>query len=131
MSILRLAITVLLGLVLSACAAIRPDPPQVQLSGLEITDVSLSHANFLATLDLYNPNSTDLDIKRIEFTLFLNDVRVANGMTSKSITIPAEADGTAPVRLSCSFLDLFQFTRSLDGKDRITFHIVGEIVPIL
>jgi LEA14-like dessication related protein len=127
LNILRIIIATLLAVALAACAAMRPEPPQVQLSGLEITDVSLSHANFLATLDLYNPNSADLDIKRIEFTLFLNDIRIANGMTAKSFSIPAESNGTANVRLSSSFLNLFQFTRSLQGEDQISFHIVGEV----
>jgi len=127
LSIVQIIITVLLAVVFTACSAIRPEAPQVQLSGLEITDVSLSHANFLATLDLYNPNGADLDIKRIEFTLFLNDIRIANGMTAKSFSIPAESNGTANVRLSSSFLNLFQFTHSLQDEDQITFHIVGEV----
>jgi LEA14-like dessication related protein len=127
LSFVRFGITALLGIALAACSAIRPAPPQVQLSALEITDVSLSHANFLATIELFNPNGFDLDIKRIEFTLFLNDVRIANGMSAKMFSIPAEANGLAEVRLASSFLDLFRFTSSLSGKDRVAFHLVGEV----
>ena len=86
----RTILTLLLALTLSACAGIRPAPPEVQLAGLEITDVSLSHANFLATLKLFNPNSVSMDIKGLQFTLFLNDTRVAKGLTAKSFSIPAE-----------------------------------------
>ena len=127
MSLYRLAITILLLTSLTACAGIRPEPPEVQLSGLEITDVSLSHANFLATLSLFNPNSYGLDIEGLSFTLFLNDIRISKGLTAKAFSIPAEASGKASLRLSSSFLNLFQLSRSVQNQDEITFRIAGEL----
>lgn len=127
MGIQRLAVITLLATCLAACAGVRPEPPQVQLAGLEITDVSLSHANFLATLRLYNPNNVGLDIKGVKFTLFLNNYRIANGQTAKTLTIPAEETGEAAVRLASSFLDLLLLSRNLQERDEITFRIVGEI----
>ena len=44
------ATVILLTITLAACAGFRPVPPEIQLSTLEISDISLSHANFLATL---------------------------------------------------------------------------------
>jgi LEA14-like dessication related protein len=127
MNIIRIMIMALLAISLTACAGIRPQPPEVQLSGLEISDVSLSHANFLATLKLFNPNSIGLDIEGLKFTLFLNDVRVAKGQTAKVFSIPAEDSRDVAVRLSSSFLDLFQLTRSLQNQQEVNFRIVGEI----
>ena len=127
MSMIRKVIMIFLAVSLAACAGMRPEPPEVQLSGLEITDVSLSHANFLATLKLFNPNSTALDIEGLKFTLFLNEVRVAKGQTAKVFSIPAEESSQAAVRLSSSFLDLFQLTRSLQNQQEITFRIAGEV----
>jgi LEA14-like dessication related protein len=127
MGIKRLAVITLIGGILTACAGMRPEPPQVQLAGLEITDVSLSHANFLATLALFNPNSAALDIEGIKFTLFLNDIRIARGVTAKSFSIPAEESSEAVIRLSSNFLDLLQLTRSLQNQDEITFHLAGEV----
>ncbi len=127
MRIKRLAVITLLGASLTACASMRPEPPQVQLAGLEITEVSLSHANFLATLALFNPNTAALDIEGIRFTLFLNDIRIARGVTTKSFSIPAEERSDAVIRLTSSFLDLLQLTRSLQNQDEITFHLAGEV----
>jgi LEA14-like dessication related protein len=124
---LQLLATVLLGLVLTGCAAVRPNPPEVQLAGLEISDLSLSHANFLATLNLYNPNSTALDIEGLEFALFLDDIRIARGVTAKPFTIPAEQTGAAALRLSSSFIDLFRLARQLKGLDEVPFRIAGEV----
>lgn len=124
---LRLLVTLLLGLMLGGCAAMRPEPPEVQLAGLTISDLSLSHANFLATLSLYNPNSTALDVEGLEFALFLDDVRIARGVTAKSFTLPAEQTGTAALRLSTSFIDLFRLSRKLKGIDEVPFRIDGKV----
>ncbi len=127
MSSLYRTLTILLAITLAACAGIRPAPPEVQLSALEITDISLSHANFLATLRLYNPNGVALDIEGVKFTLFLNNIRIANGQTAKPLTLPAEESGLAAIRLSSSFLDLLQLTRELQNRSDITFRIAGEV----
>jgi LEA14-like dessication related protein len=127
MNITRLAILTLLGISLSACAGIRPEPPQIQLMGLEISEVSLSHANFLATLQLFNPNNASLNIERINFTLFLNDTRITKGLTAIPFTIPAGNSSEAVIRLSSSFLDLYQLTRHLHNQNEITFRIAGEV----
>jgi len=126
-SLCRTVVIALLAISLTACAAIRPEPPEVQLSALEITDLSLSHANFLATLRLYNPNGVALDVKGIKFTLFLNDVRIANGQTAKAFTLPPEESGQTAIRLSSSFINLLQLTQKLQGHNEMTFRVVGEI----
>ncbi len=127
MNIIRIIIMTLLAISLTACAGILPDPPEVQLSGLEISDVSLSHANFLATLKLFNPNSVRIDVERIRFTLFLNEIHVARSQTAKNFSIPAEDSRDVTVRLSSSFFDLFQLTRSLQNQQEVTFRIAGEV----
>ena len=125
--LLRLSVVLLVGLVLSACATIRPEPPQVQLAGLTISDLSLSHANFLATLNLYNPNRSALDVEGLEFALFLDESQVARGTTAKAFSIPAEQTGSAALRLSTSFLDLFRLSQRLQKLDEVPFRIAGEI----
>jgi LEA14-like dessication related protein len=123
----RLLMVLLLGLWLSGCATLRPEPPQVQLAGLQLSDLSLSHANFLASVNLYNPNPKTLNVKGLEFSLFLDTVRVADGKTAKAFSIPAEQSGTAELRLSTSFLELIRLTQQLKDLDRVPFRIAGEV----
>lgn len=117
----------LLGILLSGCAAMRPEPPEVQLAGLTVSDLSLSHANFLATLSVFNPNSAALDIEALEFALDLGNVRIARGSTAKAFSIPAEQTGQASLRLSTSLLDLFRLTRKLRGLQEVPFRITGQV----
>lgn len=127
MTKMRAIILIFLVTGLASCAGIRPEPPEVQLSGLEITNLSLSHANFLARLQLYNPNGVSIDIKSLKFTLFLNDVRVADGQSTKPLTIPGQENAEASISLSSSFLNLLQLTRKLQDQDQIEFNIDGEV----
>jgi LEA14-like dessication related protein len=123
----RLLTTLLLGLLLTGCAALRPEPPEVQLAGLTISDLSLSHANFLATLSVYNPNSTALEIEGLEFALSLDDIRIAKGKSTKAFSVPAEQTGSAALRLSTSFIDLFRLSQKIKNLDEVPFRIAGEV----
>lgn len=123
----HLLIGMLISVVVSGCATLRPEPPEVQLAGLTVSDVSLTHANFLASVSLYNPNNTSLDVQRLQFEFFLDDIRLARGVTTKEFTIPAEQSGNASLRLSTSFLDLFRLARQLQNLDQVPFRLAGEI----
>jgi len=99
----------------------------VQLAGLQLTDLSLSHANFLATLNLYNPNRSTLNIDGLEFTLFLDKVQVASGKTAKAFSIPAEQSGTADLRLSTAFLELIRLTGQIKNLEKVPYRVAGEV----
>lgn len=118
---------VLIALLLSGCAAMRPEPPEVQLVGLTVSDLSLTHANFQAELSLYNPNRAALEIEGLDFALFLDDVRIARGASARTFTIATEQTGSATLRLSSSFLNLFRLTQRLKGRNEIPFHVAGEV----
>lgn len=123
----RLLLIMLLGLLLSGCATLRPEPPQVQLASLQLSDLSLSHANFLATLNLYNPNQTALNVQGLEFSLFLDKIQIADGKTAKAFSIPAEQSGTTEMRLAASFLDMIRLTQQIRNRDQVPFRIAGAV----
>lgn len=122
-----LLLTMLVVWLLNGCVALRPEPPEVQLAGLTVSELSLTHANFLATVNLYNPNSAALDVEGLQFELFLDDIRVARGVTAKAFTIPAEQTRSTALRLSTSFLDLFRLAQKLQGLDQVPFRLAGEV----
>ena len=123
----RFFLPVLIALLLSGCAAMRPEAPEVQLVGLTVSDLSLTHANFQSELSLYNPNGAALEIEGLEFAFFLDDVLIARGASSKAFTIATEQTGSATLRLSTSFLNLFRLTQKLKGRSEIPFRVAGEV----
>ncbi|OEU49148.1 MAG: hypothetical protein BA871_14170 [Desulfuromonadales bacterium C00003096] len=113
-------------LLLTACASIRPIPPEVSLLGLQLENLTLSHAILSADLSLYNPNDVPLDIQRAVYALTLQDIQVARGQATEKLHIAAHETGTLTLRLSSSYLNLLRIGRNSQQQD-IPFAIDGEV----
>ena len=83
---------------LSSCGGIKPEPPEVALAGVTISNLTLSHANIIATLDVYNPNTKNVKVEKIQYTLILNGVKIAKGRSLEETVVPA--NGTAHIKLN-------------------------------
>jgi LEA14-like dessication related protein len=126
----RIFLTCLLAIVVTlptACASIRPIPPEVSLLSLQLENLTLSHAIMSADLSLYNPNDFPLDIQRAVYALSLNDIQVAQGQATKKIHIAAHETGSLTLRLSSSYLNLLRIGRNSQQQQDIPFVIDGEV----
>jgi LEA14-like dessication related protein len=116
-----------LALLLGSCAALRPEPPEVNLFGLQLENLTLSHAILSADLTLYNPNDFAITVKKVRYALALKNVRIAHGQSSQSVRIDSGSTGNLAVRLSSSYLNLLRVSRATKGLEEIPFTIDGEI----
>ncbi|MEZ4599977.1 MAG: LEA type 2 family protein [Syntrophotaleaceae bacterium] len=123
----RMAITAVLFMVLAGCATLRPVPPEVSLFGLQLENLTLSHAILSADLSLYNPNDSAITIKRVRYALSLMDIRIAHGQSAESVRIEPHETGRLAVRLSSSYLNLLRTGQQIQGRENIPFTIEGEI----
>ena len=89
-------------LLLTSCASMRPVAPEVSLLGLQLENLTLSHAILSADLSLYNPNDFPLDIQRAAYSLTLQGIQVARGQATEKLHIAAHETGTLTLRLSSS-----------------------------
>ena len=99
-----------MALFLSACTAMQPAAPEVNLMGLILDEVTLSHVNMKANLRLFNPNDTTISVKSVEYELELNGVHVSTGKSLRGLSIPANEYGNLDLRLSSAYWDLFRFS---------------------
>ena len=120
---LRLLVVVLL---LTACASVRPLPPEVSLLSLKLDNLTLSHAILSADLSLYNPNDFPLDIEKVAYSLSLQDIQVAQGQSANKVHIASHDTGTLTLRLSSSYLNLLRIGRDSQQQD-IPFSIDGQV----
>ncbi len=100
-----LAIFTILTLCIS-CAGIKPEPPEVGLAGVTISGLTLSHANILATLEVYNPNAKSLKVERVQYTMAINGVNVARGLSLEEAVIPANGTGHIKLNVRSPYWDL-------------------------
>lgn len=113
-------------LLLTACASLRPNPPEVNLLSLQLEKLTLSHAIMSVDLSLYNPNDFALDIQRAVYSMRLDDIQVAQGQATTGVHIPAHDTGNLTLRLSSSYLKLLRIGRNSQEKD-IPFAIDGQV----
>ncbi|MCD4689552.1 MAG: LEA type 2 family protein [Desulfuromonadaceae bacterium] len=113
-------------LLLTSCASMRPVAPEVSLLGLQLENLTLSHAILSADLSLYNPNDFPLDIQRTAYSLTLQDIQVARGQATEKLHIAAHETGTLTLRLSSSYLNLLRIGRNNQQQD-IPFAIDGKV----
>ncbi|APG28604.1 hypothetical protein A7E78_12570 [Syntrophotalea acetylenivorans] len=116
-----------IALLLTACASIRPIPPEVSLLSLQLENLTLSHAIMSADLSLYNPNDFPLKIQRAVYALSLDDIKVAQGQTAQEVHIAAHDTGSLTLRLSSSYLNLLRIGRNRQEQTDIPFAINGQV----
>jgi len=101
--------------------------PQVELLGLNIRDVSLSHINYQAQIRVYNPNLEPLDITEVGYALYLNGVNMVNGESQVEQTVEPHQEVQIPLRLSGSLFSTLRFLASMPNARRISFVMKGTI----
>lgn len=63
--------------------------PHVELQKVEVLKAKLTQQEFLLHLRLDNPNDSDLPIRGLAFSLYLNDIKLADGESDVWLTVPA------------------------------------------
>lgn len=117
----------ILALTLSACSGIRPLPPEISLSRLQVDDISLSHATLQAELRIYNPNLVALTLEQFDYTLSLNQVRISTGRSLEPTTIASRGYGDLTVKLSAAYLDLLRLIQTNKKQKSFQYALQGNI----
>lgn len=125
--LLRVFIVAGLGFLFAGCAAVKPLPPEVNLLGLEVQDITLSHVNLLADLRIYNPNSVGVTIEEMSYTLFLNNIKASAGQTYEAVKIGPQEYGNVALRLSSAYWDIMRLARELRPGEDVPFSLAGEV----
>jgi LEA14-like dessication related protein len=78
-------------------------------------------------LRIRNPNDFDLEVTGLDFTLHLNEQRLARGLTNKALTIPRLGDAVLSVETTTSTLDVVrQFLNFRENQD-LTYQMSGVV----
>lgn len=127
------ALTVVFGiLVLTNCQSITPpslqtESPEVLLINIIPLDTTMFEQRLQVDLRVRNPNDFDLEVTGLDFTLSLNEQRLARGLSNKSSTIPRLGDAVVSVETTTSTLDvmrqLFNFRKDQD----LTYQVSGVV----
>jgi LEA14-like dessication related protein len=87
---------------------VQPESPEVLLVNVTPLDTTMFEQRLQVDLRVRNPNNFDLEVTGLDFTLHLNDQRLARGLTNKAATIPRLGDSVVSVETTTSTLDVIR-----------------------
>jgi LEA14-like dessication related protein len=130
----RLHAPVLLALAavfISGCAAMirQPEPPQVTLTGISLTSVSLFEQSFRVKLRLQNPNNYALPLDGFQLDLKLNDQPFLTGTSTDSVTLPRLGSATVEMDAVSKLAGLLQQIMAVASGEtrRVHYSLTGKI----
>ena len=62
----------------------------VTFEGLEINEISTEQIDLTITVNIYNPNDVTVELERMDYDIYANDVRIASGSFEDPLEIPPE-----------------------------------------
>lgn len=122
-----LPISVLIFATSCASLLLQAEPPEVLVSNVIPLGGTFFEQRVQVDLRVRNPNDFDLDVTGLDFTLKLNNQKLARGLANKAVTIPRLGDAILTVETTTSTLDvLSQLLHLTSGKD-VTYQITGVL----
>lgn len=112
----------------ASCSFIRPQAPEINLASIKITGITLSNAELVAGLNVYNPNGTPITIKEVDYELAMGGVNVSRGRSIKALKIGAMEKGQIYMSLSNSYWDIIKILNGSKGDEDISFVLEGRVI---
>ena len=122
----RLIFILLLVLPLSSCMSWFMEQPTIVLKEVSITRISLTDIHFSFGIEVQNPNSFNLNLKNLDYTVFFNDREVAKGRLEQEIVLAKSSSTMVKIPLQTDFKSLGDpVAIILSGKD-LGYRIEGS-----
>lgn len=117
---------------LSACAGTGTliDSPSVNLTSVELAEVSLGRQTFNLGFDVDNPNPFPLPIQAVEYRVILDKKKFAGGATEGSFTVPARGRDDFTISVDLDMLNsAAQLSSLLLGgtREAVSYELQGSL----
>lgn len=122
----------------TGCASLQRQPLDVLLSDLELLPAQGLAPRFSISMQLINPNNSQIDIKGGSFRLYLGNSRVAAGVIEKPFLVPAL--GQSLIKAQCTgdliggaslFHKLMHSNaQAIEYQLEVTLHESNRFIPI-
>jgi len=113
---------------LSSCLSWFMEKPAFNLKEVAITRFSLLDVQFLFGVEVQNPNTFDLKLRALDYTVFFNDQEVGKGRMDQEVLIAKSAATLVQIPLQADFRSLGNPLKEiLAGKD-LRYRIEGAAI---
>ncbi len=115
----------------SGCASTTEfaNPPRVTLADLRLAEMSLMEQRYAAKLRVQNPNDARLNVRGMEYTIYVNGRKFADGVRSGNFSVPGYGETLMDVNLTSTVLRVFeQFKNLSEGEPKeFRYRIAGSL----
>lgn len=126
-----LLLPALIALMIAGCAGLNAidSPPRVNLVDLRPAEVTLFEQRYLVKLRLTNPNDVALQVRGMDYSIYINDRKFADGVSDRHFTVPAYGESVIEVSLTSSLFRLIEQFQKLDQRGRLVldYRLSGRI----
>jgi len=123
----RRNVTILLCvLLITGCAGLFFEEPTIILKEIHVRQISLTDASIVFVAEIQNPNSYDLRLKSLDYTVLLSGQEAGDGSLQKEIPVPASASATVEIPDSARFGGLGGIARTYISGQELPYRLEGK-----
>jgi len=123
----RLTALLLLSLsaVLTACSGI--SEPEVTMTGVDVNGISMEGIELDLLVDVENPNDFGADIGELEYSIYLDGLKVATGLQEEAVSVPANSTVEVGVPFTIVWKGVDKGLRKLLDGEEHDWRIKGSV----
>ncbi|MDR6232780.1 LEA type 2 family protein [Pseudomonas oryzihabitans] len=105
------------------------EEPQVELTGVELIRARLWSQDFVLNFRIENPNDRALPIRKMAYTVYLNDLLLAQGVANLGSSVPANGHASFAVPVQTNLWRYVKDVgRMLEKRDQpVTYRLRGQL----
>ena len=122
--------TLLYCVLLQGCAVFSPSytKPDVSLANVEMLKSNLWEQSFLLKLRVDNPNERVLPIRGMQYQVYLNDMKLATGVSDNRFDVPAYGSSYFELEVRSNlWRHLADLIKLVDKQQPVDYRIDGHI----
>ncbi|MDH3979742.1 MAG: LEA type 2 family protein, partial [Gammaproteobacteria bacterium] len=116
---------------LAGCASLGAykESPRVSLVSIEPLDMTLLEQRYALELRIMNPNSADIPVSGLYYTIEINRREFAYGVSRQAVTIPGHGEAVLEVEVVSNLLGMLRQLQTLqeDQPEALDYRLSGKI----
>jgi LEA14-like dessication related protein len=101
--------------------------PRISLANIQIEEISTFETILRLDLMVENVKSDILVIEGLDYTVKINDVLFASGLSNSPMEIPPHKTGTLPIIINSSLMEMINTKKSIPTKESIHYSVTGYL----
>jgi len=101
--------------------------PVVTLRDVRLQGVGLTGGSFDVVLSVYNPNGYRLDATQLNYNLFVDTLRFANGTLSQQFTVQEKDSAIVRVPVNFTYSGVGEAGRQLLNTGSVNYRVAGDV----